>query len=170
MTPAIAIERVVGAALSAVGVREVGKDNHGEQVARYLKATGLGQGYPWCAAFQAYNGHGALLDPITSKSSWPLPMTAACSQLGDFAEQHNVLYTTPAVGDLMLFWEYVASEKRSRFAHVGLVVALATAKVITVEGNTNDDGSRNGWGVLLKQRNYGGDLKHHFVRWSALLK
>jgi hypothetical protein len=45
----IAVERFIAAALAFVGFREA-KNNRGQVVERFLKATGLPPGYAWCAA------------------------------------------------------------------------------------------------------------------------
>ena len=40
--------------LSQVGVREQGGNNHGSEVKMYLNSVGLGESYPWCAAFVSW--------------------------------------------------------------------------------------------------------------------
>lgn len=38
----------------------------------------------------------------------------------------------------------------------------------TIEGNTNDDGSSNGYGVLRRVRRFYPDVRDRFVRWADL--
>lgn len=41
-------------ALSYEGITEVGANNRGPEVGRFLRAVGLDEGFPWCAAFTSY--------------------------------------------------------------------------------------------------------------------
>lgn len=54
----------------------------------------------------------------------------------------------PETGDVFLIW----FPKLGRPAHIGFVERWGNRTVITVEGNTNDNGSREGDGVYRKRR------------------
>ena len=51
-------ERLVRAEIAAAKskIREVGGNNHGPAVKRFLAEVGLPEGYAWCDAFQSYEG------------------------------------------------------------------------------------------------------------------
>src|SRR6187551_1485047 len=92
-------ELVLAVARGIRFVREEPRNsNKGQGVEAMLKATGLGPGYPWCAAMVAFVGLAAL------GKDWPLPHTASCAQLGQAAEVRHLLHETPAVGDVFLLW------------------------------------------------------------------
>lgn len=154
-----ATDMVLAVARSMLFVREEPKDsNAGQAVEAFLQATGLGKGYPWCAAFVAYCGRAAL------GTAWPLPMTAGCAALGAFASQRAILDVVGLPGDVFLVW----SPKLGRYAHTGFIVDVAaTGAYRTIEGNTNDGGSRDGWGAFVRQRSLG--LHDRVIRWTRLI-
>lgn len=128
--------------LSQIGVRQVGS-NTGPQVEAYLAVTGLKGGYPWCAAFVAW---------VLTQNDVPNPKSAwspAWFPHANVVWQSNGLkIRLPLPGDV--FGIYYAS--MGRIAHVGFVHRYGDRITITVEGNTNDNGSRTGDGVYLKRR------------------
>lgn len=155
MTPA---ELVLRVAAATEGAAEVGA-NAGPYVERVLKRTGVPKGNPWCAAYVADVGVCALGD------RWPLPKTAACLQLGEFARRKTILNEKPMPGDVFLLWY----PKLGRFAHTGFVTDVVDSNTVkTIEGNTNADGSRDGWLVARKTRDIGPNDR--FVRWSLLVE
>jgi hypothetical protein len=151
------VDQVLAAARALRFVREepLGS-NAGQAVEAFLKLTGLGKGHPWCAAGVAYAGNAAL------GSRWPLPLTASCVALGQFAQKKKVLVTEPAVGDVFLLWLTVNGVQR--FAHTGFVTALPGS---TSEGNTSGGGSREGWGWFERERKW--KPEDRFIRWSQLV-
>ncbi len=128
--------------LSQIGVRQVG-DNTGPQVEQYLATTGLGPGYPWCAAFVAWVlTENNVPNPKSAWSPSWFPQNKTIYKLG---EKNNA---TPLPGDV--FGIYFSN--LGRIAHVGFIHRYSDKITITVEGNTNDTGSRTGDGVYLKRR------------------
>lgn len=156
-----AVDLVLRVAKSRVGACEVpANSNAGPFVERVLKNVGLGKGYPWCAADVFDIGTIALDD------RWPLPKTASCAALGEFATAHNILVEKPQRGDVFLLWEKVGGVWR--FAHTGFVELVhADGACDTSEGNTNGAGSRDGWLHWEKTRYFA--AKDRFVRWTNLL-
>lgn len=125
-----------------VGVMQEG-DNRGERVEQYLAASGLGPGYPWCAAFLAWGYNEFGID--NPESAWS----------PDWFPEENTIYIRgelekeePLPGDVMGIW----FSSLDRVAHVGVIIEWGEEFVITVEGNTNDTGSRIGDGVYKKRR------------------
>lgn len=165
----LAVERVLAAAATHLTLGEDAKhQNAGPYVAGLLAQVGLGPGYPWCAAFVSVVGHRALLDRALTASRWPVPKTAACKAIGDWAATAGCLVTAPERGDLFLLW--FPQLDGGRFGHVGFVAeVLPDGRVRTTEGNSNADGSRDGWQVVTRLRRVDPAAGHRFVRWTKAL-
>jgi hypothetical protein len=135
-------ENVEFSYLSQIGVREVG-NNTGPQVDLYLASTNLAPGYAWCAAFVAWvlteNG---VPNPKSAWSPSWFPKNKVVWQSNGLKNQ------MPLPGDV--FGIYFSN--LNRIAHVGFVHRFGNQITITVEGNTNDNGSREGDGVYIKRR------------------
>lgn len=137
--------------------------NEGPLVRLYHRITGTSAGGAWCAARQMFplfllGDAGRLLE---------FALRAYCPDLATEAESLGILGATPEVGSLILFWERVPGEGE-RFAHVGIVVAVnADGTVDTLEGNTNTDGSRDGWQECKKHRPVHPQTR--FVHWHHLI-
>jgi hypothetical protein len=162
---------LVAAANAFVGVGEQGGDNRGQMVEHFLRSVSLPPGLPWCAAFVYHVGHAALYDPLSRRSSWPLPATGSCETLARAARANGVLRNEPYVGDVFLLY----SRARARFVHTGIIVGVLLEErvhqfdvhsCLTVEGNTNSDGSRNGHTTLRKLRTFREADGHKFIRWA----
>ncbi len=128
---------------SQVGVREVGGANRGADVEMYLASVELGRGYAWCAAFVSWCYQNANVKaPL---SGW-VPSYALKSKRiyhrGKFEK------SKPQTGDVFMVWYH----KLKRPAHIGFIDKWGSTWVVTVEGNTNDNGSREGDGVYRKRR------------------
>lgn len=162
MTKEGLIAQFIAACHCFVGVKEE-RPNGGQMVDLFLKATGLGTGYPWCAAFLAYVGK-LTFSVDQPKTKWPVPLTAACLQIGNWAKKEGVLKEDCEIGDLFLL--YYPSLKR--FAHTGVVIAKVPDKphrYVVIDGNTSTTGSREGWVVAKQERTINPSAGHRFVRW-----
>jgi hypothetical protein len=165
---------LVAAAASLVGVREEGGNNRGQMVELFLREVEQPPGEPWCAAFVHHVGHWSHYDHQSGESSWPLPATASCYELGAFAKKRGILRDEPDSGDVFLLW----NDKLGRFAHTGVVVQLRDAGVSpgegpwfeceTIDGNTDAGGSREGDGVLRRIRRFLPHAGDRFIRWADL--
>ncbi|WP_299187615.1 CHAP domain-containing protein [uncultured Aquimarina sp.] len=128
---------------SQVGVRETGGSNRGPHVEMYLESVDLGPGYAWCAAFVSWVYQNTGIQ--TPLSGW-VPSYALerkrIYQRGKFSK------SKPQQGDVFLIWYH----KLNRPAHIGFVDQWGDKWIVTVEGNTNDNGSREGDGVYRKRR------------------
>lgn len=149
-----------------VGVTEIGGNNKGERVAFYLKEAKIYTPAPWCAAFviTAFN-HCEIQHTITAWSPTSF-------------NKKDVIYTGKAfkqafhkddVMTMSLSYDKFKEDK-SRYlgiGHTGVVVRLYKSSVVTIEGNTNDDGdrdSRSGDGVFIKRRPL--TKNTHITRWK----
>jgi hypothetical protein len=129
--------------LSQVGVREATGKNDGKAVESYLKSVGLGKGNAWCAAFVHWCYRACGVETI--KSAWSPSWFPSSKVIYSQAKTKEL----PKSGDV--FGIYFADRKR--IAHVGFVHEWGqNSYCITVEGNTNDYGSREGDGVYMKRR------------------
>lgn len=128
---------------SQIGIRETGGSNRGVHVEKYLASVELGAGYAWCAAFVSWCYQNAEIQ--TPLSGW-VPSYA----LKDKRIYHRDKFQlrTPQTGDVFMVWY----SKLKRPAHIGFIDQWGEKWVTTVEGNTNDDGSREGDGVYKKRR------------------
>lgn len=133
------------AALFVGWVQEATKQNDGRWVEAIQRLTGNKKGDAWCASFVAM-----VLD-IAYRGKNPLPITASCDVLLEAARTAGTLTDTPAVGDVFLVMKSPADA-----VHTGVVTAVGKLAVKTVEGNTNDDGSRDGYGVFARERKLAG--------------
>jgi hypothetical protein len=126
-----------------IGVRELTGHNDGKRVEEYLASCKLSKGNPWCAAFITWTYQQARVKTVVS------------GYAPNWFPKSNVIYSrqsknnlTPATSDV--FGIYFANKKR--IAHVGFIDRWGDNYAITVEGNTNEAGSREGDGVYKKRR------------------
>jgi hypothetical protein len=132
---------------SQIGVLEATGHNDGDQVAIYLQSAGLGPGYAWCAAFVNWTHIQCDLQtpksPAWSPSWFPTSRTIYIRSPVDKGNR------TPGSGTV--FGIYF--ENLKRIAHVGFIDVWGPGDwAITVEGNTNIAGSRDGDGIYRKKR------------------
>jgi hypothetical protein len=165
---------------SQIDIREM-HSNSGAEVEKYLHYVNLPAGNPWCAAFVCWVfGQASIENPRTgwspdlfkgSKVIWgraesrKLKAKSFSSESGNKSQNPIAIglrqYTyptsqitdnrqqiTPNTGDI--FGIYFPD--KNRIAHVGFIDQWQTDWVITVEGNTNTEGSREGDGVFRKRR------------------
>lgn len=131
---------------SYIGVREATGNNDGIEVEKFLKSTGLGKGYAWCAAFVNWCfiqcGIKTVKSPAWSPSWFPNDKV--------IYKRNNTIKRQPQSGDVFGIW----FSSKKRVAHVGFIDDWQNGSdyAITVEGNTNTAGSRDGDGVYKKRR------------------
>ena len=140
-------ELVIKTYNSQLGVREATGKNDGKQVEMYLAQAKSSKGNPWCAAFLAWCFKQAKIETVNSaySPSWfPVNKTIYARGLDRLNRKF-----TPKQGDV--FGLYFQNLKR--IAHVGFIDTWnQQGYIITVEGNTNEAGSREGDGVYKKRR------------------
>lgn len=118
-----------------IGVREQTGNNDGPRISQYLHTVGLSHREPYCAAFVCWvYAQAGFNQP---RSGWS-PDLFPGSRLARSALPGDVLG--------IYFKAY------GRIAHVGLIVRQEGDFIISIEGNTNLAGSREGEGVYLKKR------------------
>lgn len=129
-------------------VREATGNNDGTEVEKYLASVGLSKGYPWCAAFTTWNLKA--LEIPNPQSAWSPNWAQYKDQVWSrkMVKTHRVK-AEPKPGDC--FTVYYSSLKR--VGHVGFYTGRASnGYFTTIEGNTNNNGSRKGIGVFKRKR------------------
>ncbi|WP_026063434.1 C40 family peptidase [Pedobacter arcticus] len=128
-------QQVIATAEREIGVREKTGRNDGASVEKYLSTVGLKQGQPWCAAFISW---------VFQQSGFNRPRTGWSPAL------FNPKVNTSMAREGNVFGIWFPNLKR--IAHVGLVERKEGNWIISIEGNTNIAGSREGDGVYRKRR------------------
>ncbi len=147
---------------SQLGVREV-SENRSPLIEKYWTATSYPDGMenrePWCAAFVAWCVMRARRDdPLLRVGKRPDFASVAAWRAWASQASSGVDLWTPGArleqrGDIALF----------TFSHIGIVLENAGNYVLTVEGNTNLAGEREGGSVMRKVRQI------HTVEWFLRL-
>jgi hypothetical protein len=156
MTPKLP-EALARAAESKIGIHESGGPNKGAALAEFFaaddyKPNAADNGYPWCAAFVCWCIKFALAATGTRETPtfWRPKTPAAfgfegwCRSVDRSAMLKKAVTGDIKRGDIVIF----------TFSHVGIAVGDVDehGNFETVEGNTNQAGSREGEGVYRKTR------------------
>lgn len=135
--------------LREIGVREKTNRNDGERIREYLRYTGLGEGYAWCAAFVSWCFKEAGYEaPRTAWSPSLFPSKRMIWRRQDLHgnNSHTRPRMRPQKGDVFALWY----TNLKRIGHAGFVDEWGDSMVITVEGNTSDGTKLEG--VYRKRR------------------
>ena len=146
------IEQVYSA---QIGVREATGKNDGKEVEMYLRSANLGKGYAWCAAFVkwCFNQCG-IFPPINAYSP-------TCHNRNNIVMMQGQFRKPGQSGDVFTIWNV----RLKRIAHTGFFHRQVNATIYeTVEGNTNDGGSRDGDGVYKRRRSI--HSTYSITRWT----
>lgn len=146
-----------------VGTREF-PSNRGAAVEYFQRAANIPPGSPWCAAFvNAVAEHAAAIKNVRSPLE-RIPLQGYVQSYVDHSNAHD--WTVPGhkamPGDLFAVWH----ASLGRYAHMGLISAVARgqARFWTIEGNTAEDGGREGVVVAERVRSLI-DPGYVFIRW-----
>lgn len=137
-----AVARLARVYSAEIGVREASGRNDGARVEEYLRSVGMGAGHPWCAAFVswAFREAGIRAACTAWAPAWfPAARTVRTGGGAAYVARRGDVFG-------------IYSQSLGRIAHVGFIDGEAGGFCITVEGNTNEAGSRDGDGVLRKRR------------------
>lgn len=129
--------------LGQLHVREASGRNDGTQVEAYLAVTKMPKGQPWCAAFVCWT---------LTQCGIPNPKNAFSpalfrNRLTVYTRGQGNAYSFQRGDVFGLFYTNL-----NRIGHVGFIHSENERFFITVEGNTNQAGSREGDGVYRKRR------------------
>ncbi len=133
--------------------REIGGQNKGPWVRLYMKGY-EGEAWPWCAGFASFILNQAC---DTLDVSLPLKTSFSCDILASGAKGKGIFLKGSTVSNRKkitpgsLFLERRTS---TDWTHTGIVVDAEDTVFLTMEGNTNDEGSREGYEVCSRIRGY----------------
>lgn len=148
-------DNVIARARQFLFVREVGA-NAGRWVEAIQRIGGTSKGQPWCACFVSF------VLGIWFDGAPPLAYTAGCDAMLTEAKAKGMVVSRPKKGDLFFVMKSVNDA-----VHVGFVVECVGDAFTTIEGNSNSDGGREGFGVFerngAQSRNVRGS--YTFVRY-----
>lgn len=130
-------------AVSQVGKQEDPKgSNWGHPVRDYLASVGISFPASWCMAFVYWCFDQASQASYTGN---PLTRTGGVLHAWDLGGSHRLLIN-PMPGDIAIF------DHGHGLGHTGIVESSDDINIHTIEGNTNDTGSREGFEVIRKIR------------------
>lgn len=153
-------------AAEQIGTHET-SENQGPGLEKYWAATSYPEGMqdrqPWCSAFASWCVQEA--DRRSDLLDFPHPPRfPAVSQWPEWARENGCIIfkprdglNFPQAGDIVSYIPH--------FSHIGIVESFDGRNITTIEGNTNDDGGRDGVAVLRKVRSV--DLAGCFIRLPA---
>lgn len=144
--------------------REVGGQNKGPWVRLYMKGK-QGASYAWCAGFVSFLLQQAA-DTLSTKP--PFGSTFSCDVLAGFGKRTSRFITEKEIASGATPLEtlspgslFLVRKKPGDWTHTGIVTAFHNDHIETIEGNTNDSGSREGYEVCQRVRGY---KKKDFIR------
>lgn len=160
---------VLSLAGKEIGVMEIPVgSNSGPRVNQYLESVGDNGGLPWCAAFVYWCFQEAA---AALKVPNPATRTAGALDVWDEAARRGIRRVAAAeaidrhalVQPGMVF----VIETSGGHGHVGLVEKVDGVVLTTIEGNTNNGGSREGIGVFRRNARRVGNINRGFVDYTG---
>lgn len=131
------IQKVIDIAIGELGKQEIPKgSNWGTHVKKYLASVGLNFPASWCMAFVYW----------CFKEAGFTTAHKSGGVLNVWNSRPNNRVVTPKPGDVFIM------DHGKGLGHTGIVVEVDGDKIHTIEGNTNDTGSREGIEVARKIR------------------
>jgi hypothetical protein len=171
--PSELLREVLQRAASQVGLKEDPPgSNRGPEVDLYLRAVGLAPergSYPWCAAFVYYCFDWAAAD---LKRANPAVKTASVLAHWERARKQGIpcIATAQAAENPALVRPgavFVLATGRGQ-GHMGFVEAIEGARLVTIEGNSNRGGSREGIGVYRREGRTLASINRGFIDYGDL--
>ncbi len=160
------IQNIVSVSMAHVNQQET-KNNSGFKDPNFekkMKWVGWLKGHPWCSYFvelvykeaniKTSNSKEieALLDSLFSGS-----VAKTFNNFKTFIAKNNKFFkisNTPKKGSIVI-WR---SKTNPLFGHTAVIVDVkSNNEFVTVEGNTNDEGGREGYEVAVRKRNMSGN-------------
>lgn len=161
-------------AITQVGVMEQPPgSNRGPEVDRYLKAAGLDPtkgSFAWCAAFVfwCFNEAANALqrkNPVVRTAGvldhWERAGAAGIERIAAGKAHLNEALVRP--GHIFI----IDTGDPGGAGHTGLIEQVVAGKLVTVEGNTNDGGSREGIGVFRRAGRRIRDINVGFIDYTG---
>ena len=154
-------ESIVEAAYAHLSAnpRELFNKNMGPWVRSYMDGKD-GVDQLWCVGvYQTIVDQGMSMHDLDFRRQ--MPHTVGCDDIGNHGLRHNrlirnsVLREADDITKLVQPGDAFLSLKAGNdWTHIGLIVEVHQGFFVTVEGNSNSDGSRNGYELCQRDRNY----------------
>lgn len=133
-------QKILAVAKDQLGKEEIPRgSNWGQHVQGYLQSVGITFPASWCAAFVYW-----VMKQAGITATAVVPKTGGVLKMWQMAKDYRV--TDPQPGDVFIM------DYGKGLGHTGLVVRVEGANIVTIEGNTNSDGSREGYQVATRVR------------------
>jgi peptidoglycan hydrolase-like protein with peptidoglycan-binding domain len=135
--------------------REIGGQNKGPWVRLYMKGN-EGKQWPWCAGFVSF-----LLGQASTSLGVdpPFQSTFSCSIIAGSARRAGIFLEGTRSMDRSLVTPgavFLVRGGGTGWAHTGIVAQVKEEVFLSIEGNTNDEGSHEGYEVSSRIRSYDG--------------
>jgi len=136
---------------------EIGGQNKGPWVRLYMNGN-EGNDYPWCAGFVSF-----ILKQASAGSAYPMPirgswscdsLAAQAREVGVFVGEQDLKRGTTAREDLSPVSIFLCRRTVTDWRHTGFATGFADETFDTIEGNTNDEGHREGYEACARVRAY----------------
>jgi peptidoglycan hydrolase-like protein with peptidoglycan-binding domain len=135
---------------------EVGGENRGPWVRLYTEGR-EGEDSPWCAGFATFILEQACL---AGGVAMPVPKTLACDEMRRCAGDRFLPQPKPSqrrrITPGSFFLRPNPPGVKPRYAHTGIVVQADADTFKSIEGNTSDEGSAEGFEVCARVHGYRG--------------
>ncbi len=138
--------------------------NRGTLIDKWNQQSNVPVGSFWCCSFVSAVGR-EFQD--VHDVSWPVPITADCDVVYSWARKRQLLTSSPSAGDLFL------CHRGDDAYHIGIVDTEGSDGVFgSIEGNSNNNGSRNGYLVARRPNVFANRLPENlkFVRWTSMIQ
>lgn len=132
---------------------EIGGQNRGPWVRLYMKGN-EGPAWPWCAGFVSFileQARQSLNTPLPIQTSFSCDILAAnAKEKGRFLQETQIAEKSQIRAGSLFLNRRTATD----WVHTGIVIEADEEFFHTIEGNTNDEGSREGYEVCKRIRGY----------------
>ena len=153
--------RVKAFAKAMVGQKEV-SGNMGfqnEQFERLMKEVGWNEGDQWCVYFAKLTWYEKAPEWLKPKIKKSISGSSQTTWENVSKDPAFVVSKMPKVGD-MVIWQSFKNGVGQWSGHAGIVTKVGFNDFKTIEGNTNDAGSREGYIVAEKDRTFNFDTNN----------
>ena len=132
---------------------ELGGENAGPWVRLYMEGN-QGDAWAWCAGFVTF-----LMKQAEAFSTLkrPIPGSPSCDTLAAQAQKAGCFVSEADLkskGRPPAACVFLVRRTATDWVHTGLVTRFEDAAIRTIEGNTNDSGSREGFEAIQRARGY----------------
>ncbi len=157
-------KKVLAKAKSQIGVVEKPRgSNSGPEVDAYLKSVGLGKGYAWCAAFVYW-----CYDEVSKSTGIKNPVYKTAGVMNHWNNTKGKKITSAAAvanPSLIKPGQVFIMSYGGGLGHTGIVESVNGGYLTTIEGNTNEGGSREGIGVFRRTGRKVNSINRGFIEY-----